>query len=896
MAPGATHSIDIAFVVSGRPSPGPIVNDATTAGVLDRFGTSVPPVADSASIAVTDPSITATKQRIGSGSVTIGDSVSFVLRATNSGNTTMTTTTIRDSWNPTFLTYDTATPAPAALGSSSATWTVGSLAPGASAEVTVTFTAGPNAGSTVNAVSVEGTDDHGDSVDATDSAPVTVVTPLIPAISVEKRLASGQDEYVQIGDNVDYDIIVTNSGDTTIAAGTILDTWNPAELDFVSAVPAPLSTTLASAIYTLPVPMAPGDILSIAAMYEVVGTPITGVAVNSVVSTGTVDASGTIVPGDSSSADVTVTAPGATLSKSLAPWQVDTVAEGDSVAFRLVLANSGDTVIPVASLVDTYDAAALQFVSAGIAPDSVVPGTLTWDDLGSLDPGDSVTIDATFTALAKPVSGITTNTLSGGPMVDEHGDTIPTSPSSADVRIIAPGLEITKSLAEGQQASVYIGETVSYDIVLTNTGDTTLTVVPLRDTYPTQLTFTSATPAEDRDTGTAVEWDDVTIPLGDLAPGAATTVSADFMAVASGNNIVNTATSSGAQDAGGRVVPDVSGADSVVTVLGPPQADLVKDAVPAPETVVMPGDLITYRLSFENTTSVMIPNAVLRDQMPAEVEYVAGTIVLDMGVPVDLTDAVDGDAGHLDSGAGSIVVDVGDLAPGARGTVYFTVRVRASEISRPGVFNDFTLQSGTETPQTSNTVRHPVDPFDITKSARDINGGRLESGDVIEWTIIVTNTGLIPTTEVVVTDAVPSEVTYVPGSITGPGADDSDPRFLVWNVGVLPVGGQVTLTFRSTVNSGLPAGTEIRNVAVVDSAETEPKASDDPGTPAMGDPTMLQTGGNDWIWLLAAVALLLAGLALLARWRGYTLRGLATRAFSRDSRGTARSEAGTASR
>ncbi len=123
-------------------------------------------------------------------------------------------------------------------------------------------------------------------------------------------------------------------------------------------------------------------------------------------------------------------------------------------------------------------------------------------------------------------------------------------------------------------------------------------------------------------------------------------------------------------------------------------------------------------------------------------------------------------------------------------------------------------------------------------------------------------------TEVIITDELPGEVTYVRGSITGRGADDSNPNVLRWNIGVLPVGGEVTVTFRSTVNSGLPAGTDIRNFATVTSKEAPAKTSDDPETAEVGDPTMARTGDNDWIWLLAMLALLIAGITVLVTtWR-----------------------------
>ncbi|MDQ8046467.1 MAG: hypothetical protein REI11_17820, partial [Patulibacter sp.] len=53
----------------------------------------------------------------------------------------------------------------------------------------------------------------------------------------------------------------------------------------------------------------------------------------------------------------------------------------------------------------------------------------------------------------------------------------------------------------------------------------------------------------------------------------------------------------------------------------------------------------------------------------------------------------------------------------------------------------------------------------LTKTLSDINGGVVEPGDVLEYTIVATNTGNDGAAQVTLTDPIPAGTTYVPGSM-----------------------------------------------------------------------------------------------------------------------------------
>lgn len=156
----------------------------------------------------------------------------------------------------------------------------------------------------------------------------------------------------------------------------------------------------------------------------------------------------------------------------------------------------------------------------------------------------------------------------------------------------------------------------------------------------------------------------------------------------------------------------------------------------------------------------------------------------------------------------------------------------------------------------TNTITNGLCAPPITKTGSDINGGKLLAGDIIEWTLTFTNGEAVGATGTVVSDALASNLKYVAGSITGPGADDSDPTNLIWNVGDMAEDETVVLTFRTTVPAGLDGGTVLRNRAgVVTNATTISYSSYAALT--VGNSTLLQTGADDRLGLVA-IALLLA--------------------------------------
>ena len=153
-------------------------------------------------------------------------------------------------------------------------------------------------------------------------------------------------------------------------------------------------------------------------------------------------------------------------------------------------------------------------------------------------------------------------------------------------------------------------------------------------------------------------------------------------------------------------------------------------------------------------------------------------------------------------------------------------------------------------------VFEPVILSNLSKTVTDLNGGSVQPGDVLEYTLGVSNTGNDGATQVVLTDPIPANTTYVPSSLviasganagtkTDAQGDDqanfaTGPNRAVFRLGTdasATAGGTLapnqstTLRFRVTVNAGVADGTVIDNQGTVDYVSqtlNEPKSGPTP--------------------------------------------------------------------
>ena len=788
--------------------------------------------ADIVSFTVESPVLKIVKTNETTGSVGVGDTITYKIAVNNSGKVTAHNVTVADA-APAELANVTLSGATA--GTVSGTdWTVGDLAAGATETVTVkgVVKAGTT-GSVVNVATTKSDENPpngtpGNCQDNTDLAgdndqcdPVSVPVDS-PALAIVKTVSS-QGPY-GVGDKVTYEVTVKNTGVVTAHNVTVADAA-PAELANVTLSGASAGT-VSGLDWTV------GDLAAGASETITVEGTIKAGTTGSITNTVTTksDENGpkgtpgacqdnTDLAGDSDQCDVVdvpVDVPALAILKT--NTGAAKVHSGDTVSYKITVKNTG-AVTAHGVTVDDMAPAELTNVTLSAASAGSISGT-TWTG-GDLAAGASADVTVTG-VVAKGTSGVISNVAvvkgdenppNGGPgncqdNTDLAGDTDQCDP--VDVTVADPELKIVKVLDTA--GVVKAGDKVAYTVTVKNTGAGDATNVKVDDIAEAALTdVVLSNPSVGTVAGTA--W-----TVGDLGAGADATVKVEgTIAAGTKGNVLNTVVvgsdelppgdPKNCQD-NADVASDTDQCDSVPVPVEVPELKIVKTRVGT--GVVKAGEKLTYTVTVKNTGGASAANVVVDDLAPAELSDVA------------LSNATVGSASGL-------AWTVGDLAAGAEASVTVEGTVKAGTLGK--VINTATVGSD-ELPykgdpaqcQDNTDLAGDIDQCDlvpVTVGKPDLRivkdapktDALLVPGDTITWTVKVSNVGIVAADKVTVTDTAPAGVTDAKfvdpsvGTVNG----------LVWTVGTLDKGATESVTVTGVVAED--ANGPLRNVAVVDSPD-----------------------------------------------------------------------------
>jgi uncharacterized repeat protein (TIGR01451 family) len=336
----------------------------------------------------------------------------------------------------------------------------------------------------------------------------------------------------------------------------------------------------------------------------------------------------------------------------------------------------------------------------------------------------------------------------------------------------------------------------------------------------------------------------------------------------------------------------------------------------ASTTVLRAGDRLRYTITIKNIGTDNATGVAIRDQIPVNTTYVAGSTTLNGTQQSDnaqgVTPLADGilvyapenttpgvmraDATNTPNNVATITFDVTTYPDLVDGTVIsnqaFVSAVDFGIVDYPS--------DDPRTPLVNDPTRDVVGNVPLlfaTKQAALLNDlmspGVVDPGDTLRYTITIYNNGTIPATNVRLNDNVPANTTYVANStqlnglpvgqpdggispqIAGVWVSSTDrtPPLPIAGEGTLSPNSSATVTFDLRVNNGVPSGTIISNQAVLRTAEVPNLLTDGDGNPATGpEPTVVVVGNAQQLSIIKEVSVVGGGPAVPGATLEYLVR------------------------
>lgn len=414
--------------------------------------------------------------------------------------------------------------------------------------------------------------------------------------------------------------------------------------------------------------------------------------------------------------------------------------------------------------------------------------------------------------------------------------------SSTDVQITQTG-----------PATVLPGGSIIYTLSYRNNGPSIAEDMQITDTLPNGVQFVSASPPPTSNAGQVL-----TFQIGSLSPGQGGSISIQVSALSAltgGTILTNIAQAT-------TTSPETNTSNnsaSLNTTVGTgTQGPILKATKTAsvvedkPPLGASPGDTIEYTVTITNTGSVTATGVIFRDTPDPHTALIENSVTASDGTIISGNSA----------GDSQVRIDLPSLAPNASVTVRLRVQMKSVlPLGTVSIRNQGLVSSNErpDEPTDDPTTPAPHDPTETIVSTapflkvektytmfNDLDGnGQPSAGDILKYTVTVTNLGDENAGSVMLHDGLDPNVTLVIGSVTTTqgavisGNAERD-RFVQVNLGTLTGnGGSATVAFRVGVNTPLPGGVAIvSNHAVVSSESAPSFVSDDPTTPGADDPTV----------------------------------------------------------
>ena len=442
------------------------------------------------------------------------------------------------------------------------------------------------------------------------------------------------------------------------------------------------------------------------------------------------------------------------------------VKVGENVTFIITVNNGGESNATNVVIWDILDEA-FEWKSGGSYNRDT--RNVTWT-IPSIESHKFVKVNVTVTAIS---AGNFTNVAS---VISDENKT-PTNASSENVTINPDvRLNITKT---ANVNAVKVGDNVTFTIVVTNNGLSDATNVEISDVLGDEFGYVSSTNDGDYDINTRI----VSWTIDKLEAESSTEITLVVTALANGT-FTNTVTVESDENK-----TPANATSENISVVPYVKLDIVKDSS---FDQVKVGELINFTITVTNNGKSNATNVRISDDLVDAFEYV--------------------NASQNSGRYGNLVYwDIENIAPNETVKVYVIVNA-----TKEGTYTNKAVVSSNENRTESNATKviivRNVVILNVTKTS---NVSAVMVGDVIKFTITISNVGTEDATNVLVSDVLGEEFGYV--SSSNDGGYDTGSRTVAWNISSIAArtSTEVTLVVKALTN-----GT-FKNTAVAKAKEND---------------------------------------------------------------------------
>jgi uncharacterized repeat protein (TIGR01451 family) len=603
----------------------------------------------------------------------------------------------------------------------------------------------------------------------------TTVAGALADLSISK---SDDPDPVNIGSPLTYTLHITNTGPNPAATVRVTDTL-PSGVALVSVSAPSWTCGMLGGVVTCTVPSlavgAAPDIVIHTTAPVISGTIANIAAVGSpVTDPNPSDNSISALTNVYSLADLAITK----------KESADPVTTNATLTYTLSVTNTGPNTATSVRVVDilptsvTFDGVSGSGWSCAQAS-RVVTCTLASLVVG---PAPNIVITVTTPALAQTI----TNTATvASPLTDLN-----LADNSATVSTVVSPADLAISKSDGL-ANAVPGTTITYTIVVTNSGPGAVTGAVVSDTFPAGLSGASWTCAPSGGSTCPASGSGNISTTVNLEDGGVVTFNASGQVASSASGtLTNTATVS--PPAGG-VDPDLNNNTATDTDTLLPEADLTLGKTDLPDPLAV-GNFLRYRITVTNTGPSNATNVVVTETL--------SSVMFDTAI------------GTCAESGGALVCDLGTMPPGTRKSVtLFVIPTAAGTL-----VNTATVTSSEFDPTPSNNTQAEttsVTGFAEMSISKTDGVDAVTAGGPVTYTLTVTNGGPQAVVGAAVTDAFPASLSAVTWTCAASGGS-SCPASGSGNINAtvnVAVGGAVTFTAYGTVS--LNATGMLANTATV---------------------------------------------------------------------------------